>query len=138
MQGLRGDPRFATLADRLAHQDELDAAIQRWSGGVDVFEAMHLLQRAGVAAGVCQTAGDRCDSDPQLAALEWMTEVNGLKIGRWPVGEYPIKLSRTPSYAGGPIDRGAPCYGEDNAYILREYLGYSESEIEDLVQQGIL
>ncbi|PTM43420.1 CoA transferase [Bosea sp. 124] len=138
LQGLRGDPRFATLADRLAHQDELDAAIQRWSGGVDVFEAMHLLQRAGVAAGVCQTAGDRCDSDPQLAALEWMTEVNGLKIGRWPVGEYPIKLSRTPSYAGGPIDRGAPCYGEDNAYILREYLGYSESEIEDLVQQGIL
>lgn len=138
LQDLRGDPRFATLAGRLAHQGELDAAVGRWSAGVDAVEAMHLLQRAGVAVGVCQTAGDRCDSDPQLAALEWLTEVNGLKIGRWPVIEYPVKLSRSPAYAGGPIDRGAPCYGEDNVHILQELLGYSPSEIDDLVQQGIL
>ena len=31
---------------------------------------MLALQRAGVPAGVCQTAEDRCDHDPQLAALD--------------------------------------------------------------------
>ncbi len=96
------------------------------------------LQMAGVPAGVCQTAGDRCDRDPQLASLEWMTEITGTKIGRWPVPEFPVKLSRTPSYAGGPIDRGAPCYGEDNEYILGELLGLSATEVADLAAQGIL
>ena len=70
-------------------------------------------------AGVCQTAGDRCDRDPQLKSLEWLTEVTGTKIGRWPLAEVPIKLSESPAYIGGRIDRGAPCYGEDNDVRVR-------------------
>ena len=31
---------------------------------------MMKLQRAGVPAGVCQNAEDRCDTDPQLRHLE--------------------------------------------------------------------
>ena len=69
---------------------------------------MMALQRAGVPAGVCQNAEDRCDHDPQLRHLKWLTEVTGTKIGTWPVYELPMKLSRTPAYVGGPIDRGAP------------------------------
>ena len=135
---LRADPRFATLSQRLLHQDALDEAVTAWTLSMDAFEAMHLLQKAGVAAGVCQTAADRADHDPQLAALDWLTEVKGTKIGQWPVVEFPIHLSKTPAYAGGPIDRGAPCYGEDNHFILQTLLGYSESEISDLVEQGIV
>ena len=75
---------------------------------------------------------------PQLRALNWLTELKGSKIGRWPVPEFPVKLSRTPAYAGGPIDRGAPCYGEDNRFILREMLGYSEAEIAALAEEGVI
>jgi crotonobetainyl-CoA:carnitine CoA-transferase CaiB-like acyl-CoA transferase len=135
---LRSDPRFATLADRLRHQDQLEEAISAWSATVDAVAAMNALQAAGVPAGVCQTAEDRCDNDPQLRALNWMTEITGTKIGRWPVPEFPVRLSRTPSYAGGPIDRGAPCYGEDNHDILSTLLGYSDSEIQSLVEEGVL
>ena len=138
LAGLRADRRFGTLQQRLIHQDELDEAITTWTSGLDAFDTMHRLQRAGIAAGVCQTAADRYDRDPQLASLRWLTEVTGSKIGQWPVVEFPVKLSKTPAYAGGPIDRGAPCYGEDNRYILQTLLGYSESEISDLVEQGIL
>jgi crotonobetainyl-CoA:carnitine CoA-transferase CaiB-like acyl-CoA transferase len=91
-----------------------------------------------VPAGLCQTAQDRCDHDPQLAALDWMTEVVGTKIGQWPVIEFPAKLSATPAYAGGPIDRGAPCYGEHNVGILTGLLGYSQSEVYDLAREGVL
>lgn len=132
------NPHFATLEARLAHQDELDAAVGAWTATQDAYEAMAGLQSAGVAAGVSQTAGDRCDRDPQLAALGWLTEVTGTKIGRWPVAELPMKMSATPTYAGGPIDRGAPGYGEDNERVLMELLGMSREEIARLAEEGII
>jgi crotonobetainyl-CoA:carnitine CoA-transferase CaiB-like acyl-CoA transferase len=132
------DPRFATLESRLLHQDALDAALTKWTQDQDAYACMAALQAAGVPAGVCQTAEDRCDNDPQLPALSWLTEVTGTKIGRWPVTEIPTKLSATPPYSGGIIDRGAPGYGEDNARILGELLGYSTAQVAALAEEGVI
>jgi crotonobetainyl-CoA:carnitine CoA-transferase CaiB-like acyl-CoA transferase len=99
---------------------------------------MHELQAHGVAAGVCQTAEDRIDADPQLAALNWLTEVTGTKIGTWPVAETSVRMSETPAHIGGPIDRGAPCYGEDNEYVYGELLGMSTADIASLTQDGVI
>ena len=96
-----------------------------WTRTQDRYDCMMKLQRAGVPAGVCQNAEDRVDYDPQLRHLNWLTEVTGTKIGTWPVYEIPMKLSKTPAYIGGPINRGAPCYGEDNMWVLTEMLGRS-------------
>ena len=109
-----------------------------WTQGQDAYACMAALQAARVPAGVCQTAEDRCDNDPQLAALSWLTEVTGTKIGRWPVTEIPAKLSATPPYSGGIIDRGAPGYGEDNACILGELLGYSSAQVAALAEEGVI
>lgn len=138
LPALAADPRFATLADRLAHQDELDALVGAWTANQEPYACMTRLQRAGVPAGVCQTAADRCDTDPQLAELGWLTEVTGTRIGRWPVIEFPVKLAATPAYSGGVIDRGAPCYGEDNEHILSQWLGYSASDIDALREEGVI
>jgi crotonobetainyl-CoA:carnitine CoA-transferase CaiB-like acyl-CoA transferase len=132
------DVRFKDLAARLRHQDALDALVASWTASRDGYETMLALQRAGVPAGVCQTAGDRCDHDPQLAALAWLTEVTGTKIGRWPLAEVPIKLSESPAYIGGRIDRGAPCYGEDNEYVYGELLGMSSGQIKALAEDGVI
>jgi crotonobetainyl-CoA:carnitine CoA-transferase CaiB-like acyl-CoA transferase len=138
LQTLDSDARFVSLEQRLAHLDALDAAIQTWTAAHDAYELMERLQAAGVPAGVCQNAADRCDRDPQLQHLQWLTEVTGTKIGRWPVAELPFKLSRTPAYAGGPIDRGAPCYGEDTRSILQELLGYQPSELDRLAREDVI
>lgn len=132
------DPRFATLEARLRHQDALDQAVGAWTATQEAPAAMLALQAAGVPAGVCQTAEDRCDRDPQLAALGWFTEVTGTKIGRWPVTELPARLSATPAWSGGPIDRGAPGYGEDNHAVLGELLGYSRREVDALAAEGVI
>jgi len=132
------DPRFATLADRLAHQDELDALVESWTHQHDRYALMEQLQTAKVAAGVCQDAADRCEIDPQLAHLEWLTPLAGTEIGTWPVAEMPVKMSETPPHMGGPIQRGAPCYGEDNAYVYGELLGMSAREIEELREQNVI
>jgi crotonobetainyl-CoA:carnitine CoA-transferase CaiB-like acyl-CoA transferase len=132
------DARFADLAARLKHQPALDQLLGEWTRSRDAYQVMLALQHAGVPAGVCQTAADRCDNDPQLKTLEWLTEVTGTKIGRWPVAEVPIKMSESPAYIGGRIDRGAPCYGEDNDYVFGELLGMSSQEIEALAQEGVI
>jgi crotonobetainyl-CoA:carnitine CoA-transferase CaiB-like acyl-CoA transferase len=132
------DSRFSTLAGRLAHQDALDALVGGWTQSLEAYEAMYSLQQAGVPAGVCQTAEDRCDHDPQLAALNWLTEVTGTKIGRWPVAEVAVKMGESPAYIGGRLDRGAPCYGEDNNYVYGELLGMSSQEIEALAAEGVI
>lgn len=132
------DVRFATLESRIQHQDELDLAIERWTVTQSAEDLMVRLQNAGVPAGVCQTAADRCDSDPQLAHLEWLAEVPATKIGTWPIAEVPVKFSQTQATVGGTIGRGAPCYGEDNEYVLGELLGLSSKEIADLAADGVI
>jgi crotonobetainyl-CoA:carnitine CoA-transferase CaiB-like acyl-CoA transferase len=112
--------------------------ITEWTLRHDAYEAMYLLQAAGVPAGVCQDARDRVDADPQLAHLNWLTEVTGTKIGRWPVANVPSKLSATPAHIGGTLDRGAPCYGEDNEWVLGELLGFGTREIAELEADGVI
>jgi crotonobetainyl-CoA:carnitine CoA-transferase CaiB-like acyl-CoA transferase len=132
------DPRFATLDDRLAHRAALDSAVGDWTAALDAVDLMAELQKAGVPAGLCQTAADRCDRDPQLAHLEWLTEVPGTRIGTWPIAELPVKMSGARATVGGALGRGAPGYGEDNDYVYGELLGLSAGEIADLAASGVI
>ena len=132
------DDRFASLAARIAHHDELDDHISEWTRSQDRYDVMQTLQAAGVAAGVCQDAQDRVEADPQLSHLNWLTEVEHSEMGAWPTKEVPVKWSDTPPFMGGPIDRGAPCYGEDNHYVLGELLGMSSAQISRLANDGVI
>lgn len=132
------DPRFARLEDRLAHQDALDALLEQETKDRDGFELMQALQAAGVAAGVCQTAEDRFESDPQLKHLGWMVELPQSEIGTWPVKEHPVRMSVTPTYIGGRHNRSGPSLGEDTDYVLKTYLGYDETRIRHLRDIGAI
>src|SRR3989442_13555451 len=62
-----GDARFATRAARVRHAAELDRHVAEWTRGQRVEEAMTLLQRAGVAAGLVahpQAPGARAPPPP--------------------------------------------------------------------------
>ena len=137
-QAWADDPAFATLEARLANQDQLDGLMNAATSTWDRYQLMDALQAAGVPAGVCQDAQDRCERDPQLRHLEWLTEVRQTEMGTWPLKEFPVKLSETPTYMGGPMDRGAPCYGEDDAMVYGEMLGMSAGEIEALRAEDVI
>ena len=132
------DPRFASLEARYRHQDELDALVDAWTIGFDAWDLMDRLQRAGVTAGVCQTAAERVEQDPQLAHLEWLTPLPHSEIGVYPIKGFPAKMSATPAYQGGPIGRAGPCYAEDNQYVYGTLLGMSDSEIEQLAAEDVI
>lgn len=129
---------FATRELRRENASELDRQIQEWTMREDPFEAMSKLQGAGVPAGVAQTAEDRVENDPQLAALNWLTELDATDFGRWPVAETSVKMSETPQHIGGPVDRGAPTYGEFNYEVYGELLGLTPSEVDALAEEGAL
>jgi crotonobetainyl-CoA:carnitine CoA-transferase CaiB-like acyl-CoA transferase len=132
------DPRFATLESRIAHADELDRLVATTTAGCGGADLMVALQAERVPAGVCQTAEDRCDADPQLSHLGWTVELDQTEIGRWPVREVPIRMSATPTHIGGTVGRSGPSYGEDNDYVLGEILGLGPSEIDTLRSDGVV
>ena len=93
---------------------------------------MQLLQRAGVAAGVIQTGADLAE-DPQLKAREFFRLVPDAQGVRRTVEGPPYKLSRTP----GAVTRGAPEFGFDQTYVLREVLGMPDDELAECAIAGV-
>lgn len=132
------DERFATLQQRLRNQDELDALIDAQTAGWERYELMDALQRAGIPAGVAQNAEDRVDHDPQLRHLEWLVDLEQTENGSWPVKQPPVRMSRTPTHAGGVRRRNGPNYGEDTRDVLSRLLGMSPAQIQDLYDTGVV
>jgi crotonobetainyl-CoA:carnitine CoA-transferase CaiB-like acyl-CoA transferase len=128
------DEKFATMTGRVKNQDELDANIEEWTHRLDKREVMALLQSAGIAAGAVQTSLDRVENDPQIEEREFLPEMDHPEAGRYKYEGIPVKLSRTPGY----LRNGGPLLGEHNNYVYGDLLGLSESEINELVQEGII
>ena len=144
MAGVLGDlawsreGRFATLSSRLRHAPELDGLLESVTQHWDPFDLMVALQEAGVAAGVCQTAQDRVERDPQLKHDGFLAPLVNSEVGTWPVRQFPIKLSETPSRPGGTLNRGFPCYAEDNDYVYGTLLGMAEGDRRALAEQDVI
>ncbi len=77
---LAGDPRFASRDDRWAHHDELDAIIGAWTAGQDRYQALRLLQRAGVPAGIALNNRDLV-ADPHVRARQDLVMIDHPSIG---------------------------------------------------------
>jgi crotonobetainyl-CoA:carnitine CoA-transferase CaiB-like acyl-CoA transferase len=127
--------QVSTLDRRVDHQDALDVHIAAATRDCDAFDLMAKLQQAGVTAGVCQTAEDRCDSDPQLAHLRWVKDLPQSEIGTWPVKDIPVAFEKSQAMVGGRLARSGPSYGEDNDDIYGELLGYSTADIARLREE---
>jgi crotonobetainyl-CoA:carnitine CoA-transferase CaiB-like acyl-CoA transferase len=132
------DPRFATLADRVEHADDLDALLERWTSERDRYDVMHLLQAAGVPAGAVQDAADRLERDPQLRARGHFTDLGNAEVDPMALEGVPFRMSATPPHTGGRLRRGPPCLGEDTAAVLGEVLGLDAAQIAELDAEGAL
>jgi len=132
------DNRFSTLELRQRYLKDLDDLLSNETRDHDGFVLMNTLQAAGVRAGLCQTAEDRMLHDPQLEHRGFQVELTNSFVGTWPVKDFPIKLSESPAYVGGTIDRHFPCYGEDNDYVYGDLLDMRESDIAELQAEDVI
>ena len=130
------DVRFASLADRLQHQDALDEYIEAWTQQHTAEEVMTRLQEVAIAAGLVAN-GEDLDRDPQLRARGYWARLPAQEGGKTQeviLDGPPFKLSKTPGYVAAP----GPLLGEHTDSVLRRLLNYSDQQIAQLKAEKVI
>ena len=126
------DPRFADNAGRAAEADFIDAAIEAWTEGRSVDEALAVMNEASVPAGRIYNAADIM-ADPHYRAREMIIDAELPDGTPMPVPGIAPKLSRTP----GAMRWLGPKLGEHTDEVLAG-VGYSAETIASLRGRGIV
>ena len=129
-----GDDRFATLADRLAHEDALDAEIGGWAARWQKFELQGRLEEARVPCAAVQRPQERIDQDPATENFGLWPTVTHAKMGEVRVDGQPVHLSKT----DWQMERGGPCLGEHTEHVLTRLLGMTPEDVARLHEEGVL
>ena len=119
------NPKFATVAGRLEHQEELDAHIETWSTTLGKYELTERCQAAGVRALPVQSAEDRVEHDPQLRHRGMYQPMEHSALGTHKVQNAPFTLSETPAFNHRP----SPLIGEHTREIIEGLLGYTHDDL---------
>ncbi len=124
---LADDPRFADILERRRNHDALDVIIEEWTSQHTHYEAMELLQQAGVPAGAVLDNKEALTSPHAEARglLPYLTHPDGVSH---PYINSPWQFSRIPQGVRTP----APILGEHNNYLLGEVLGMPQEDLQRL------
>jgi crotonobetainyl-CoA:carnitine CoA-transferase CaiB-like acyl-CoA transferase len=123
---------YATLADRKAHEDALDALVTVWTQKHTNAETEEILQKAGIPCHIVSRPSD-IYKDPQLAARNYFTPLNHPVMGMQKFEPQScFILSSTPREQYMP----SPCVGEHNEYVFKEFLGMTDDEIAEHIIDG--
>lgn len=132
------DERFATVAGRRTHEDELDRHLEGVTRTHDAWQLADALAAAGVPAAAVADARDRVERDPQLRARDYFVPLPHAATGTWPLERPPFRMSDADVHPGGVVRHGPPCIGEHTASVLRTLLGLDDAEIAALDAAGVL
>jgi crotonobetainyl-CoA:carnitine CoA-transferase CaiB-like acyl-CoA transferase len=136
---LLGQPRwasdldFATNAARIASRERLDAAIGEHTRTRPAAEWIDRLRSSGIPCARINTVAQAL-ADPQTAAREMVVTMNHPEYGDFRTLGCPVKLSDTPAQYHLP----PPRLGEHGNRVLREALGLSDEQIDDLRARGVV
>jgi crotonobetainyl-CoA:carnitine CoA-transferase CaiB-like acyl-CoA transferase len=121
---------FASSAGRVAHADELDAAVAAWVAARDRETVVAAFTEAEAAVAPVYDVRDVL-ADPQYGALGTAVTVDDPDLGPLRMQNVPFRLSETPGeirFAGRP-------HGADTDQILTD-LGLTPTDIEALRASG--
>ena len=126
------DSAFARHRDRIANAEKLDEALAEWTSTQRAEHLMQRLQSAGISAGVVRTTAElmACTHLDQRA---WFRRIEHADVGEHRYAGHPWRMD-------GLLERSdlpPPRLGEHSRELLRERLGLSDSEIDDLFERGV-
>ncbi|ATJ87732.1 CaiB/BaiF CoA transferase family protein [Ralstonia solanacearum] len=129
---LADDPGLARNDGRAARADEIDAAINAWTGTLPIDDVLAALHEADVPGGRIYTVADIA-ADPHYRArgvIETVRAQSGIDVEM--PGVVP-KLSGTP----GAVQASAPRLGQHTRGVLRRH-GLTDAQIDALASQGVI
>jgi crotonobetainyl-CoA:carnitine CoA-transferase CaiB-like acyl-CoA transferase len=129
-QDLLADPRYATLASRLANIESLYEQLGQIVATRTNAEWLKALEDANVPAMVVNTLETLLD-DPQLQATGFWKIVEHPTEGTLRMTDIPTTYSESP----GEIRRLPPRFGEHSVEVLRE-AGFGQAEIDAMLASG--
>jgi len=130
-EDLIDDPRYATPADRVARESEVDAIIADWTRRHTKHEAMALVGGVGVPAGAVLDTQELRD-DPSFEQRGIMQVVQHPTHGPFKVPAWPVRIDGSP-----PQVRPSPTLGQHTTEILRSWLDMSSADIEALLKDNV-
>ncbi len=131
-EDLKDHPDYATNGVRVENRAVLAPLLQEYFLTRDADDWVVDLQANSVPAGPINDLAD-VFADPQVLHRDMFLEIPHPTLGSIKQTGLPIKFSRTP----GGLDQHPPLLGEHNQAILKD-LGYSESDIEELVTRSVI
>ena len=126
------DPRMATNMGRVEHEQEIDAALKKWTSTLTSKEVMDILEQAEVPGGPIYNIADMMD-DPHYQARNMFesVEVEGESLK---IPAILPKLDRTP----GRTEWAGQAVGSHNRTVYIDELGLNEEEYNALIAQGVI
>src|SRR3984957_19395096 len=121
-----------TVGDRLSNAALLKTALAKWASGHRVSHIVSSLQEVGVPASEVMSES-RLLEDEHLADRQWFQWRSHPVVGTHQYPGHPWRATGFDLVWGRPV----PSFGEDNEYVYKEILGYSENEFDELVRQGV-
>jgi crotonobetainyl-CoA:carnitine CoA-transferase CaiB-like acyl-CoA transferase len=131
-EDLIDDDRFHDNASRVENRDELDALLEPTFAEFTTEEMLEMMDDHGVPASDVKDMQDVFDN-PQVSARNMQWSVSHPTAGDVEMAGSPMHLSKTPT----GVQAHPPLLGEHTEEILSEY-GYTEADIERLVDEGVL
>jgi crotonobetainyl-CoA:carnitine CoA-transferase CaiB-like acyl-CoA transferase len=133
-EAMRRDPRFATNEERVAHSEELDAAIAAWCKRHDRAAALAIFSANDCAAGPLESVATML-ANPQIVARGSIVAVDDPALG-------PIRMTNVyPTFAETPQRAFVPgprAIGADTRAVLAGDLGLDDAELERLRALGAI
>lgn len=121
--------------NRQRNHDLIDSVINQWTSIQDRYDVLNRLQAAEITSGVVLDSGADSYADPHLNERNFFQIVDHPAAGIFPMTGPIFKFE---SSKGEVIHNPAPCLGQDNMYILKEVLGYSEGKINEFEAKDII
>jgi len=127
------EPRFATLAERAAHGDEINGIVAAWTSSLTAEEITARCVAHDVPVGTAYSAAD-IFADPHMRARGDLVAVDDPVIGSVRQQAPFPRLTRSPAAAPS----GAPRLGEHNREVWCGLLGLSDEDLADLIGRGVV
>jgi formyl-CoA transferase len=131
-EDLLGDPRYATPADRVAREAEVDAIIAAWTRQHTKHEAMTAVGNVGVPAGAVLDTME-LQTDPSFEQRGIMQTIHHPQHGDFKMPAWPVRIDGKP-----PTLVTSPVLGQHTDEVLQSWLGIGASELEALVGDGVV
>lgn len=126
------DPKYAVNEMRVKHREELNQFLKNLFKQKNAFEWLDILQQERVPCGMINSMGEVINH-PQVIHRKMIVELPHPTIGKVRVPGNPINFSLSPiQYQSAP-----PLLGQHTEEVLKE-LGYSEEDIKNLVDTGVV